>query len=157
MTAFLWNIGLAAVWALAVGELTLANLAIGFALGYGVLWLVRGLLDTGSYCARILWLIEFVLYFLWELLKANLRVAFDIVTPKHYMRPGILALPLDAETDMEITILANTISLTPGTLSLEVSADRKTLYIHHMYLSDLEQQKRGLKQGFERRLLRVLR
>lgn len=157
MIFFLWNLALAAVWALAVGALTLGNLLIGFVLGYVVLWLVRGLLGTQGYCARILWIIEFLLYFLWELLKANLRVAFDVVTPRHYMRPGILALPLDAESDMEITLLANTISLTPGTLSLNVSDDRKVLYIHHMYVSDLEQQKRELKQGFERRLLRILR
>ena len=157
MITFLWNLGLAAVWALAVGELTLGNLLIGFALGYVVLWAVRGLLGTQDYCARMLWIVEFVLYFLWELMRANLRVAFDVVTPRHYMRPGILALPLDAESDMEITLLANTISLTPGTLSLNVSDDRKVLYIHHMYISNLEQQKRELKQGFERRLLRILR
>lgn len=157
MITFLWNLALAAVWALAVGELTLGNLLIGFALGYVVLWLVRGLLGTQDYCARILWIIEFMLYFLWELVKANLRVAFDVVTPRHYMRPGILALPLDAESDMEITLLANTISLTPGTLSLNVSDDRKVLYIHHMYISDPKQQKQALKHGFERRLLRILR
>jgi multicomponent Na+:H+ antiporter subunit E len=157
MTAFLWNIGLAAVWALAVGALTLGNLLIGFAFGYVVLWLVRRPLGTAEYCVRIPQLVEFMLYFLWELLKANLRVAFDVVTPRHYMRPGILALPLDAESDMEITLLANTISLTPGTLSLDVSPDRKTLYLHHMYISDRERQIQAIKSGFERRLLRLLR
>jgi multicomponent Na+:H+ antiporter subunit E len=157
MTAFLWNIGLATVWALAVGDLTLGNLLIGFAFGYLVLWLVRQPLGTAEYCARIPRLIEFVLFFLWELLRANLRVAHDVMTPTHYMRPGILALPLDAESDMEIMLLANTISLTPGTLSLDVSPDRKTLYIHHMYISDPERQKQALKDGFERRLLRLLR
>lgn len=157
MITFLWNLALAAVWAFAVGQLTLGNLLVGFALGYVVLWLVRGLLQTHEYCVRILRVIEFGLFFAWELLKANLRVAFDVVTPRHYMRPGILALPLDAESDMEITLLANTISLTPGTLSLNVSPDRKILYVHHMYISDLEQQKRAMKHGFERRLLRILR
>ena len=96
--------------------------------------------------------IVFLAYFFWELLLANLRVAYDVLTYTHYMRPGILAIPLEAETDLEITALANMISLTPGTLSLDVSSDRKVLYVHAMYLSEVEDFKR-----FERRLLKVMR
>ena len=157
MPAFLWNLMLAAVWALVVGDLSLASLSLGLVLGYAILWMSRRVLKTGEYCARVPRLIEFVLYFVWELLWANLRLAYDIVTPRHHMRPGIVALPLDAETDVEITLLANLISLTPGTLSLDVSPDRKILYIHHMYVGDLAHEKRRIKAGFERRLLRVLR
>jgi multicomponent Na+:H+ antiporter subunit E len=73
------------------------------------------------------------------------------------MRPGVIAIPLDAQTDIEITVLANLISLTPGTLSLDVSADRQTLYIHTMYLDDPEAARRGIKRGFERRVLAVTR
>lgn len=65
--------------------------------------------------------IRFRGYFLWQLLLSNLRVAYDVITPRLYMRPGILAVPLDAEIDLEITLLANLITLTPGTLSLDVS------------------------------------
>ena len=157
MKAFLWNIALAAIWAFASGDLSPANFGIGFALGFAVLWLARGLLGVTGYFGRIPYLLELIVFFFWELLIANLRVAFDVVTPRHHMRPGIIALPLDAETDLEITLLANMISLTPGTLSLDVSADRKTLFIHSMYISDLERDKQQLKSGFERRLLRVLR
>jgi multicomponent Na+:H+ antiporter subunit E len=157
MLPFLWNILLALVWVFAFGDLSLGNLAIGLALGYGVLWLARGMLETADYCARIPRLLEFIGFFLWELLLANLKVAYDVLTPTHYMRPGIIALPLDAETDMEITMLANLISLTPGTLSLDVSPDRKWLYIHVMYIDDPEQEKQKLKRGFERRLLELLR
>lgn len=49
------------------------------------------------------------------------------------MKPGVIALPLSARTEMEITLVANLISLTPGTLSLDVSDDRKVLYIHAMF------------------------
>lgn len=157
MSAFLWNIGLATVWAFAVGELTLNSLIVGFVLGYAVLWVGGSLLATTGYCRRMRRLVEFALYFLWELIKANLRLAWDVVTPTHYMRPGIIAVPLDAETDLEIVLLANVISLTPGTLSLDVSPDRKFLYVHHMYVADLEREKRNIKDGFERRLLELLR
>jgi multicomponent Na+:H+ antiporter subunit E len=54
--------------------------------------------------------------------------------PTHHMRPGVIAMPLEAKTDGEITMVANLISLTPGTLSLDVSDDRKVLYIHAMFL-----------------------
>ena len=72
-------------------------------------------------------------------------------------RPAILAIPLDVKTDLEITAFANLITLTPGTLSLEVSEDRKTLYIHAMYVDDINLFKERLKKGLERRLLQVLR
>lgn len=157
MTAFLWNVFLATVWALAQGGVNMTNLAIGFALGYLMLWLGRDVLASAEYCARVPRFLEFVLFFLWEVVRANLRVAYDVLTPTHHMRPGVIALPLDAKTDGEITLLANLISLTPGTVCLDVSADRKFLYIHSMYIDDLERDKARLKAGFERRLLELLR
>jgi multicomponent Na+:H+ antiporter subunit E len=75
------------------------------------------------------------------------------------MRPGVVAIPLDVQTDAEITLLANLITLTPGTLSLDVSTDRRVLYIHVMYIDndDVEAVRRKIKEGFERRVLEVLR
>jgi multicomponent Na+:H+ antiporter subunit E len=101
--------------------------------------------------------IGFVIYFTWEVIKANLHVAYEVITPQHHMKPAILAIPLDVKTDLEITAFANLITLTPGTLSLEVSEDRKTLYIHAMYVDDVTLFKERLKKGLERRLLQVLR
>ena len=102
-------------------------------------------------------LMELLVYFLWELLVANLRVALDVVTPRHRMRPGIIAVPLDAKSDGEITLLANLLTLTPGSLSLGVSADRRTLFVHSMYIRSVEHEKQSIKNGLERRLLKVLR
>jgi multicomponent Na+:H+ antiporter subunit E len=71
----------------------------------------------------------------------------------------VVAIPLDAKSDIEITLLANLITLTPGTLSLDVSSDRSVLYIHVMYVDndDLDEVRRKIKSGFERRVLEVLR
>lgn len=154
---FLWNGVLAFVWALVIEDISLPSLALGFVLGYAILWMTRRVLETAEYCARVPRLIEFVAFFVWELVWANLRVAYDVITPKHHMRPAIIALTLDAQTDLEITLLANLISLTPGTLSLDVSPDRKALYIHHMYVRNPDVEKQRIKNGFERRLLKVLR
>lgn len=157
MNIFLWNLFLAATWAFALGDFTLGNLVIGFLLGYAALWLGGDVLRSKSYCRRMPRLVALVVYFLIQVVRANLRVAYDVMTPTHRMRAGIVAVPLDAETDEEITLLATLITLTPGTLSLGVSGDRKVLYVHSMYIGDSEKEKKSLKQGFERRLLRVLR
>ena len=69
----------------------------------------------------------------------------------------MVAIPLDAETDAEITLLANLITLTPGTLSLDVSDDRRVLYIHAMYVDDVEELRRSIKDGFEKRVMELLR
>jgi multicomponent Na+:H+ antiporter subunit E len=102
---------------------------------------------------RFLLIAGFALYFLKEVVVANLRVAWEILMiHRHTMRPGIVAIPLDARTDLEISLLANLITLTPGTLTIDVSTDRKFLYIHEMYLGEVARFK-----DFERRLLRVMR
>lgn len=99
----------------------------------------------------------FAVFFLWELLLANLRVAHDILTPRHRMRPGVIAIPLDARTDLEITLLSNFITLTPDSMVIDVSPDRRTLYVHTIYVDDVEAQRRKIKDAFERRLLEALR
>jgi multicomponent Na+:H+ antiporter subunit E len=106
---------------------------------------------------RLIRSVELLGFFVQEMVIANLRVAHDVLTPTHYMRPGILAVPLEAKTDAEISLLANMISLTPGSLSMDVSADRQVLYVHFMYLHDADETIRTIKSGFERRVLEVLR
>ena len=139
------------------GELTAENFVEGIIIGYIILWVSKTALGGTKYFKKIPKAISFFIYFIKELIVANLIVAFDIITPKDYMKPGIVAIPLDAETDMEITLLANLITLTPGSLSLDVSKDKKILYIHTLYLDDLEKFKAKIKSGMEKRLLEVLR
>jgi multicomponent Na+:H+ antiporter subunit E len=94
-----------------------------------------------------------------ELVKGSLRIARDVLSPKPKVRPGIVALPLDAETDLEITLLANLISLTPGTLSLDVSEDRTLLFVHALYADPDEADAlcAHLKHTLERPVLQTLR
>lgn len=96
--------------------------------------------------------LEFVAFFLRELVLANLRLAYDAVRPTRELRPGIIAVPLDVSTDWQITILSNLITLTPGSLSLDVSRDRQTIFVHAMDASDVEATRRYIKQGFEHRV-----
>lgn len=157
MSGFLWNVLLAVVWATLTGNFAPTNLLLGFALGFLALFFTRPGAGSANYLAKVVPVALLAGYFLWELLLANLRVAYDVLTPRTHMRPGVIAIPLDARTDAEIALLANLITLTPGTLSLDVSADRRTLYIHAMYLDDIDAARDKIKNGFERRVLAVLR
>lgn len=157
MTYFFLNIALSLVWAALTGNFDPANLIAGFALGYGALFVVRRALEPSDYFEKVWQVIGFVFFFLWELVIANLRVAYDVLTLRHYMKPRVIGIPLDARTDAEITALAYFISLTPGTLSLDVSTDRRTMFIHAMYAPDADKVRNEIKQGIERRLLRLMR
>ncbi len=157
MTPFVINLTLAIGWAALFSTFTLPSLMTGFAVGYAILWVLSPLFEDSRYCRRLVDLVHLVFFFLWDLLASSLQVAWDVVTPMHRSRPGIVAVPIDAETDLEITTLANLVSLTPGTLSLDLSSDQKTLYVHAMFVEDPETIRRDIKQGMERRVLEALR
>lgn len=158
MRYFLWNIFLALTWAALHASFTLADLSIGFLLGYAILRFSMRVVGRSRYFGKVGQALRFGLFFLRELFYANLRVAYDVLTTRHHMRPGVVAVPMDARTSLEILALANTIALTPGSLSLDVSADRRVLYVHVMYIDvDADATRAALKDGTERRLLEVLR
>ena len=159
MQLFVTNVLISLLWALLMGKVTVVNLTVGFALGYVALALLypHDEEKNNSYFQKSILIIRFALFFTRELIVSSWRVAKDVVKPLPLMRPGVIGIPLDVETDLEITMLANVISLTPGTLSLDVSPDRKTLYIHAMYVVDPDDLRREIKEGLERRLLELLR
>jgi len=156
MRIFMLNAVLAVIWAAVQGTIDLANLVAGFVLGYVVLWLVRPALGQTRYFSKGPAAAGFVLFFLRELVVSNLRVAWTVLGPGT-RRPGVVAVPLDLEGDAAITLLANVVTLTPGTLSLDVSPDRRTLYVHGMFVDDPEAFRREIKDGFERRIGELLR
>jgi multicomponent Na+:H+ antiporter subunit E len=152
------NLLLALAWAALQGEFTLANLLVGFLLGYAVLlFLTHGhVLAESRYIGRLHVAIGLAAYFLWQLVRANLRLAADVATPRFYMKPGIIAVPLDATRDSEILLLSMLINLTPGSVALDVSPDRRVLYVHIMYIDTPDAARDEIKSGFERRVLNLL-
>ncbi|MFQ3630236.1 Na+/H+ antiporter subunit E [Roseiflexus sp.] len=152
----LLNILLSIAWSALTGVFTPVNLVFGFALGYGVLWFLRRQLRGERYFIKAPQIVWFVMYVLWEIILANLNVArVVLLTPKEQIKPGIVAIPLDIRSDAEITMLANLITLTPGTLSLDVADDRSCLYVHAIDIGDPERFRRGVKEGFERLVYEV--
>ncbi|MEO6396407.1 MAG: Na+/H+ antiporter subunit E [Devosia sp.] len=90
-----------------------------------------------------------------ELAVSATRVAFLSVQPNIHLRPAFIAYPLTVPSDAEITLLANMITLTPGTLSVEISDDRKWLAIHCIDAPDAQSIINAIAGGFERRVLGV--
>lgn len=157
MNLFATNIFLALGYMAMQGSFTLPSLLAGFALGYAALWITQPLYGASRYFRRAPKAVGLALFFLRELISSNLRVLWDVVTPRHISRPGIVGIPLSAKSDMEILLVANMISLTPGTLSVDLSEDRGTLYVHVMFLDDPETFRQSIKDGLERRVLEVTR
>jgi multicomponent Na+:H+ antiporter subunit E len=158
INVFTLNIALAVAWAALTGNITLGGLAVGFVLGSGCLYLTKSLFPASqSYFRRAGKWAKLLILFLYELVVSSLQVVWDVLTPQHKARPGIISVPLDAEGEMEILLVTNLISLTPGTLSLDVTEDCKTLYIHAMFADDPDAIRQQIKDGMERWVIEAMR
>lgn len=153
---FRLNIALAIVWMALLGEFTVESFVEGFLMVLITLSITQVARGESSYFHRARVFITFILYFLWEMIVASFRIAFTVLWPWLRIRPAVVAIPLDLETDDEVTLLANLITLTPGTLSLDVSNDRKTLYVHAFDVKDVPAFRQQIKSGFERRVREVM-
>lgn len=129
-----------------------------FAFWYAILWGLSYFYDKEHFIKLPRFFGLGIFYFK-ELVISSFQVAYASLTSTSNMSPGVIALPLDAETDLEIALLANLITLTPGTLSIEVSDDRSILYVHTMFIEDgdIEKMEKVLKEDFEKRILRITR
>ncbi len=108
-----------------------------------------------KFFVRFLRLLEFVGYYFYELVKSSLYIAWDIITPGDSTRPGIVAVDLDLKTDIGLISLANLISMTPGSLTMDMTPDKKKLYVHVMYLNEKEDFAKRLKNDFEKRIMQI--
>lgn len=154
---FRLNLMLTIAWMALIGEFTLDSFIEGFIVTFVVVgftnFYVRD--EQRGYFARVKVIFRVLLNFLWEVVKGSLRVAAIVVSPHLNIRPAVVAVPLDIKRDDQITIFANMITLTPGTLSLDVSSDKKTLYVHTIDMDDVDTFKEELKDGFERQVQEV--
>lgn len=87
---------------------------------------------------RPLWALRFIAYFLWKLVEASAVVAWEVVTPRNRINEGIVAVTIRGVSDALTTVVANAISLTPGTVTLEVYRHPTTLFVHVLHLHDIE-------------------
>jgi multicomponent Na+:H+ antiporter subunit E len=148
---FALNIALALAWAALTGNITLSGLAVGFVLGSACLYLSRSLFPgCDRYFRRTGKWIKLIVLFLYELVVSSVQVVWDVLTPEHKARPGIISVPLKVRREMDVLLVTNLITLTPGTLSLDVTDDGETLYIHAMFADDPDAIRRSITEGMER-------
>ena len=156
MNIFALNLVLALVWAALWSDFSVYQMVSGYLVGFGALWLAQPLFGQDSpYFRRAYRVVRLVVYFVYELVVSSIQVAWDVLTPTDLSTPKILEMPLDVESDIEILLVTNLISLTPGTLSIDITPDRKTLFVHAMFADDPDAQIAALKSGMERMVKEV--
>lgn len=104
---------------------------------------------------RFIALIEFMGFYLWEVVLSNLRVAYDVLTPTHHMKPEFIRVDVTGMTDTQLMAVANLITMTPGTLSVDVTEDQNELIVHAMYVNDALEEAAQLKQNYLGRIKNV--
>jgi multicomponent Na+:H+ antiporter subunit E len=148
----LGSILLALAWSALQGEVTLANLVVGYVVGYAILALLaRGGVIASTLLSRTVHAVGLATFFAWELLVANFRVAADVLRGTR-IEPAVVGIPLDVTSDGEILLLSMLINITPGSVTIDLSDDRGTLYVHVMHMTSPEATRREIKDGFERRV-----
>lgn len=141
MRALAWNIMATLLWVLLSGHYSLGNFILGFIFGYMVLlFCLRKNPSFNRYFYKVPTAIHFMAFFIYDLVIANVKVAYDIVTPTHMMKPAVLKVPITLKGDAQIALFGNLITVTPGSLALDVSSDKQWLFVHVMYLEDEPQQ-----------------
>ncbi len=151
------NILLALAWGAVTGSFTALNLLFGFIIAAIALWIIREQFNTGAYIRRAWRITSLILVFLKDLIVSAFRVAVIVLSPTRRYQPGFIAFPLTTDRNAEIALLANLITLTPGTLSVDVSDDKSTLFIHCIDVPDTEALKRDIAEGFERKIMEAMR
>jgi multicomponent Na+:H+ antiporter subunit E len=101
---------------------------------------------------QIFKIISFLFFYIWEVLMANIKMAYIILSPKPGIKPAIICIPLETQSDFEIALLVNLITMTPGSLSMDISTDRKTVYVHVMDNTDPTTVKNVLQEGLQKKV-----
>ena len=154
-SALLLNILVGVVWYALQPSHTPGSLILGFCVGYVLLALIYRPYGRRSWAA-----LAFVLFLLAAIVRSSLQVASIILRPTLRLDQGIVAIPLTVASDFEIATLATAITLTPGTLSVDVGQDaqgRQVLYVHNLVVGDPDAMRREIQEQFEQRILRFTR
>jgi multicomponent Na+:H+ antiporter subunit E len=153
----LLNFFIAVTWMFLSGSFQASTFLVGYLLGLTMLFMTRRFFSSRFYMDRVWAVIKLILLFLKELILSNISVLKLIVKPQMPIRPAIFALPTVLEKDWEITLLSSLITLTPGTVVLDISDDNKTLYIHSIDFEDIDEAVNSIKNTFESAILEVSR
>ncbi len=153
----LLNFILAFVWMFLKTSYSPASFFVGYFFGLLIIYIFRRFFTSRFYLLRVLAVINLIYIFIRELILSNISVLMAVLRPKLNIKPGIFAFPTELKADWEITTLANLITLTPGTLVVDISSDNKILYVHAMDISDADEAIQSIKNTFEKAIMEVSR
>ncbi|MGE8037047.1 Na+/H+ antiporter subunit E [Lysinibacillus sp. KCTC 33748] len=156
---FILNLFIATLWLLLQDEVVpqFSTFLMGFIVGIGILYAMHRFYGTQFYLRRVFSIIKLLWLFNWELLLSSYSVLKQITTPKLTITPGIFTYKTALKGDWEITALALLLTLTPGSVVMEVSEEGDMFYIHAM---DIEQSKEAVIRSigkFEQAIMEVTR
>lgn len=150
---------LAVCWLWLNNTLAPGHALIGAVLGVGIPYFTRRFWPEPLVIRRPLRVVEYAAVVLYDIVVANLEVAAIILGPLSRLRPAFVRVPLDIRTDFAVTVLASTVTLTPGTVSVEIEDDAaggRVLVVHALRCLDPAGMARTIKQRYERRLKEIL-
>ena len=147
---------LVAVWQMLVNYVSLGTLVFGLILGILIPLLTAPYWPDRPRLKNPAMIVEFILIVLWDIVVANVSVAKIILFKRNEdMRPTWVTVPLDLRSPEAITVLAGTITMTPGTVSADVAADGRSLLVHCLDAADPDAVRDDIKQRYERRLREI--
>ncbi|WP_033828024.1 Na+/H+ antiporter subunit E [Bacillus andreraoultii] len=155
----LLNFFIAFVWMFLKSDYSAATFSVGYLMGLGMLFLMRRFFESRFYLGKVWSVVYLILLFIKELIMANIDVLKIVLKPKLDFQPGIFEYRTGLKKDWEVTLLSNLITLTPGTLVVDVleNDEEKVLYIHAIHVPDADEAIDGIKNSFERAILEVSR
>lgn len=153
----LLNFFLAFLWMFLSGSFTTSAFLIGYALGLLIMFAMRRTFKTRFYLGPVVALVALLLRFLYELIVANFQVLSIILKPRLDIKPGIFAYETELTHGWQVTLLSLLITLTPGTLVVDISDDNKTLYIHALHMPEASEAISSIRNSFEKAILEVSR
>ncbi|WP_102264177.1 Na+/H+ antiporter subunit E [Mesobacillus jeotgali] len=153
----LLNFILAFVWMFLKTSYSPASFFVGYFFGLLIIYIFRRFFTSRFYLLRVVAVLNLIYIFTLELILSNVAVLKAVLRPKLNIKPGIFAFPTELKEDWEITMLANLITLTPGTLVVDVSPDNRILYVHAMDITDADEAIQSIKNTFEKAIMEVSR
>jgi multicomponent Na+:H+ antiporter subunit E len=153
----LLNFILAFVWMFLKTSYSPASFFVGYFFGLLIIYIFRRFFTSRFYLLRVVAVLNLIYIFTLELILSNISVLKAVLRPKLNIKPGIFAFPTELKEDWEITMLANLITLTPGTLVVDLSPDNRILYVHAMDITDADEAIQSIKNTFEKAIMEVSR
>jgi multicomponent Na+:H+ antiporter subunit E len=151
------NLLIGVIWMFLQDDWSVLTFFSGYLFGLLVLYILRRYLPTKFYLVTLLAIFQLFMVFIYELFTSSILVIKQILRPKINITPGIFTLETQLEGDLEVTLLALLLTLTPGSVVIEVSSDSKKFYIHAMDIPESSNAVLQSKVKFEKAIKKVTR